>query len=131
MEHVNAKNTACLVQKDCTFDQYLARVYGVLQINLNEYSITIKTILRSRNTIYRACSLPMDVYNDEVVKVMLHMAFDVVNYRYIYILVTTFSRVSNQDLELLAKTQTFFRANVSEPDIKKEVLPQMMFLQQP
>ena len=34
-EYVNAKNTIFLVWKDCTFEQFLARVYEVLQINPN------------------------------------------------------------------------------------------------
>ena len=34
-EYVNAKNTTFLVWKDCTFEQFLARVYEVLQINPN------------------------------------------------------------------------------------------------
>ena len=41
MEYVNAKNTAFLVWKDCTFDQFLVWVYEVLQINPNEYSMQI------------------------------------------------------------------------------------------
>ena len=39
--------------------------------------------------MYRTCSLPMDIFNDEIVKVVLHMASDVVNYGYIPIFVTT------------------------------------------
>ena len=30
MEYVNAKNIAFLVRKDCTFEQFLVRVYEVL-----------------------------------------------------------------------------------------------------
>lgn len=99
MEYVNGNNTAFLIRKDCTFDQFLARVYDVLQINRNEYNITMKTTLRSSNTMYRTCSLPMDIFNDEIVKVVLHMASDVVNYGCIPIFVTTSSRVDYQDLE--------------------------------
>ena len=77
-----------LIRKDCTFDQFLARVYDVLQINRNGYNITMKTTLRSRNTIYRTCSLLMDIFNDEIVKVVLHMTSDVVNYGCIPIFVT-------------------------------------------
>ena len=130
MEYVNAKNTIFLVKKDCMFDQFLARVYDILQINPNAYSMTIKTILRSSNTIYRACSLPMDIFNDKMVKVVLHMASNVVNYGCISIFVTTSPRVPAQDYEPLVETKTSFRANDSVSDIEEEVLPQQILLQQ-
>ena len=88
-EYVNAKNTSFSIQKDCTFDQFLARVYEILQINPNEYIMKIKTTLRSSNIMYHACSLPMNIFNDEIVKVVLHMASDVVNYGCILIFITT------------------------------------------
>ena len=69
MEYVNGKNRALFVGKNCLFDQFLARVYEVLQINPNEYSITMKTTLRSSNTLYRICALPMDIFDDEIVRV--------------------------------------------------------------
>ena len=50
MEYVNGKNRVFFIGKICLFDQLLARIYEVLQINHNEYSITIKTILRSSNS---------------------------------------------------------------------------------
>ena len=64
MEYVNSKNRAFLVGKNYLFDQLLARVYEVLQINPNDYSITIKTTLRSSNTLYRICAMPMDIFDD-------------------------------------------------------------------
>ena len=109
MEYVNAKTTTFLVQKDCTFDNFLARVYEVLPINTNEYSMTMKQALKSSNIIYCACSLPIDIFNDEMVKVVLHIASDVVNYRCISIFVTITPQVPTQDLEPLVKTKTSFR----------------------
>ncbi|KAH9797211.1 ATP synthase mitochondrial f1 complex assembly factor 1 [Citrus sinensis] len=47
MEYVNNNNTTFLIRKECTFDQFLARVYDVLQINRNKYNIIMKTTLRS------------------------------------------------------------------------------------
>ena len=44
----------------------------------------MKINLKSSNTIYRACSLLMDIFND-----VLHMASDVINYECIPIFVTT------------------------------------------
>ena len=52
MEYVNGKNRAFLVGKNYLFDQLLARVYDVLQINPNEYNITMKTTFRSSNISY-------------------------------------------------------------------------------
>ena len=51
----------------------------------------MKTALKSSNTIYHANSLPMDIFNDEMVKVVLHIASDVVNYGCIPIFVIKFS----------------------------------------
>ena len=98
------------------FDKFLARVYDVLQINRNEYNVTMKTTLRSSNIVYHTCSLPMDIFNDKIVKVVLHMASDVVNYGCIPIFVTTSPRVDYQDVEPPVETETSFKANVSVPD---------------
>lgn len=35
MEYMNAKNTTFFINKDCTFHQFLTRVYDILQINHN------------------------------------------------------------------------------------------------
>ncbi|KAH9694855.1 SWIM-type domain-containing protein [Citrus sinensis] len=129
-EYVNAKNTTFLVRKDCTFEQFMARMYEVLQINHIEYSLSMKTTLRSSNTMYRACSLPMDIFNDEMVNVVLHMASDVVNYGCIPIFVTTHPRVPAENPEPLVESESSFRANESLPDIEEEVLPQQMSFQQ-
>ncbi|KAH9659886.1 SWIM-type domain-containing protein [Citrus sinensis] len=111
-EYVNAKNTTFLVRKDSTFEQFMARVYEVLQINPNEYSLSMKTTLRSSNTMYRACSLPMDIFNDEMVNVVLHMASDVVNYGCIPIVVTTHPRVPAENPEPLVESETDVEDNV-------------------
>lgn len=54
IEYVNDNNIIFLIQKYCTFDKFLARVYDVLRINRNKYNITMKTTLRSSNTEYRS-----------------------------------------------------------------------------
>lgn len=56
MKYANAENKAFFVQKNCTFDQLLARLYKFLQINLNKCSIMIKSSLRFSNTTYHTCS---------------------------------------------------------------------------
>ena len=71
----------------------------------------------------------MDVFIDEIVKVVLHMASDVVNYGCILIFVTTSPQVLNQDLEPLIESKTSFKANAIVPDIEEETLPQTMLLQ--
>ena len=104
MEYVNGKNRAFFVGKYCLLDQFLARVYEVLQINLNEYSITMKTTLRSSNTLYCICILPMDIFDDEMVRVVLHMASNVANFGCIPIFVTTSPRVPSEDIEAYVET---------------------------
>ncbi|KAH9648747.1 SWIM-type domain-containing protein [Citrus sinensis] len=122
------------VDKTCpsqqVFVQLLARVYEVLQINPNEYSITIKTTLRSSNTLYRICALPMDICDDEMVRVVLHMASDVANFGCIPVFVTTSPRVPSKGIEPHVDTETSFRANMSGPDNDEEVLPRTISLQQ-
>ncbi|KAH9680511.1 SWIM-type domain-containing protein [Citrus sinensis] len=130
MEYVNGKNRAFLVGKNCLFDKLLARVYDVLQINPNEYSITMKTTLRSSNTLYCVCALPMDIFDDEMVRVVLHMASDVANFGCIPLFVTTSPRVPSEGIEPHVDTKTSFRANMSSPDNEEEVLPRTISLQQ-
>ena len=83
----------------------------------------MKTTLRSSNTMYHACSLPMDIFNDEMVNVVLHMASDVVNYGCHPIFVTTYPQVPAENPKPLVESETSFRANKSVPDIEEEVLP--------
>ena len=64
----------------------------------------MKTTLRFSNTMYCTCSLPMDIFNDEIIKVVLQMASDVVNYGCIPVFVTISPRIQNQDVEPLVKT---------------------------
>ena len=71
----------------------------MLQINPNEFSITMKTTLRSSNTLYRICALPMDIFDDEMVRVVLHMASNVANFGCIPIFVTTSHRVPSENIE--------------------------------
>ena len=59
----------------------------------------MKTTLRSSNTFYWMCILPIDIFNDEIVRVVLHMASDVANYECIPIFVATSPRALNEDLE--------------------------------
>ena len=119
MEYVNGKNRAFLVGKNYLFDQLLARVYEVLQINPNKYSITMKTTLRSSNTLYRICALPMNIFNDEMVRVVLHMASDVANFGCIPIFVTTLPRVPSEGIEPHVDTETLFRAKCLASIMKK------------
>ncbi|KAH9762892.1 SWIM-type domain-containing protein [Citrus sinensis] len=130
MEYVNGKNRVFFVGKNCMFDQVLARVYEMLQINPNEYSITMKTTLRSSNTLYRICALSIDIFNDEMVRVVLHMASNVANFGCIPIFVTTSPQVPREDIEPHVDTETSFRANMSGPDNEEDVLARTMSLQQ-
>ena len=43
MEYENEKVTAFCFQKDATFEQFIAKLYGILKKNPNEYSLTVKT----------------------------------------------------------------------------------------
>lgn len=68
--------------------------HEVFQIDSNKYSITMKTILMYRSTTSRACLLAINIFDDEMVKIVLYMTSNMVNYKCILIFVTT-SRVLN------------------------------------
>lgn len=46
VKYINGKNGAFLFKKSM-FDEFLTRLYEILQINSNDYSIKLKTNLRS------------------------------------------------------------------------------------
>lgn len=68
--------------------------HEVFQIDSNKYSITMKTILMYRSTTSSACLLAINIFDDEMVKIVLYMTSNMVNYKCILIFVTT-SRVLN------------------------------------
>ncbi|KAH9737328.1 SWIM-type domain-containing protein [Citrus sinensis] len=71
-----------------------------------------------------------DICDDEMVRVVLHMASDVANFGCIPIFVTTSPRVPSEGIEPHVDTETSFRANMSGPDNDEEVLPRTISLQQ-
>ena len=72
----------------------------------------------------------MDIFDDEMVRVVLHMASNVANFGCIPIFVTTSPRVPSEDIEPHVETETSFRANMSGLDNEEDVLPRTMSLQQ-
>ncbi|KAH9763824.1 SWIM-type domain-containing protein [Citrus sinensis] len=72
----------------------------------------------------------MDICDDEMVRVVLHMASDVANFGCIPIFVTTSPRVLSEGIEPHVDTETSFRANMSGLDNDEEVLPRTISLQQ-
>ncbi|GAY65550.1 hypothetical protein CUMW_242030, partial [Citrus unshiu] len=82
------------------------------------------------NTLYRICAMPMDICDDEIVRVVLHMASDVANFGCIPIFVITSPRVPSEGIEPHVDTKTSFRANMSSPVNDEEVLPWTISLQQ-
>lgn len=64
----------------------------------------------------------MNIFNNEMVKVVLYMVPDMVNYGCVLIFITISPRVLTQDLEPLVKTKISFKANDLVPDIAKEVI---------
>lgn len=112
-----------MVSKNCTFDVFLSRVYEVLQINPNDYSITLKTTLQSRCSTQPVCSIPMDIVDDLMVRVLIHMSSNSVNEGCIPVFVSKFLKVRNQ--EHVEEENVVTLAAVEE-----EVLPLTTSLQQ-
>ena len=64
----------------------------------------------------------MDIFNNEMVKVVLYMVPDMVNCGCVLIFIIISPRVLAQDLEPLVKTKISFRANDIVPDVAKDVI---------
>lgn len=69
-----------------------------------------------------ACSLPMDILDDEMVNVVLYVGSNLLNYECIAIFVITSPKVPDQK-PVMQDVQTSYRASIYIPDIQEEVLP--------
>ena len=58
----------------------------------------------------------MDIFDDEMMRVVLHMTSNVPNYGCILIFITTSPRVPSEDVEPHIETETSFIANMSGLD---------------
>ena len=58
MEYENEKVTAFCLQKDATFEQFIAKLYGILKKSPDEYSLTVKTNVKSTHPTQPIDSLP-------------------------------------------------------------------------
>lgn len=89
VEYKNGKNTAFFVKKDSTFHEFTARVFEVLEIDSNDYDIEVKTVLKSNCPTQPTTSLPIDILNDVMVRVIKYMNSDPLKYGFTPIFVTT------------------------------------------
>ena len=105
MEYENGKVTAFCFQKDVTFEQFIARLYGFLKKSLNEYSLTVKTNVKSTHPTQPINPLPIDIVDDEIMRVIMRMNFDPINYGCTPIYVTTAPKVPIE-LPLMPSIQT-------------------------
>lgn len=69
-----------------------------------------------------ACSLPMDILDDEMVNVVLYVGSNLLNYECIAIFVITSPKVLDQK-PVKQDAQTLYRASIYIPDIQEDVLP--------
>ena len=58
MEYENEKITAFCLKKDATFEQFIAKLYEILKKSLDEYSLTVKTNVKSTHPMQPIDSLP-------------------------------------------------------------------------
>ena len=105
MEYENEKVTAFCFQKDATFEQFIARLYGFLKKSLDEYSLTVKTNVKSTHLTQPIDSLPIDIVDDEIVRVIMRMNSDPINYGCTSIYVTATPKVPLK-LPLMPSIQT-------------------------
>ena len=74
-----------LLQNDATFEQFIVRIYQVLKLSSDEYSMTVKTIWGTN------CSMQLD---DEMVNIIIRMNSDPIIYGRTLIFVTTSPKVT-------------------------------------
>ena len=80
MEHENEKVTVFCFQKDATFEQFIIKLYGILKKSRDEYFLTLKTNVKSTHLTQPIDSLPIDIVNDEMVRVIMCMNSNPINY---------------------------------------------------
>ncbi|KAK9199698.1 hypothetical protein WN944_014890 [Citrus x changshan-huyou] len=66
MEYENGKVTAFCFSKDATFEQFIARLYGILNKSPDEYSLTVKTNVKSTHPTQPIDSLPIDIVDGKL-----------------------------------------------------------------
>ena len=94
MEYENGKVKAFFLQNDPTFEQFIAMIYQVLNLNLGEYSIIVKIVWGTNYPMQSIASLSMDILDDKMVNVIIHMNSDRINYSRTPIFVTTSPKVT-------------------------------------
>ncbi|KAL9428091.1 hypothetical protein AB3S75_030143 [Citrus x aurantiifolia] len=94
MEYEHGKVTVFCFQKDATFEQFIARLYGILKKSPYEYSLIVKTNVKSTHLTQPINSLPIDIVDDEMVRVIMRMNFDPINYGCTPIYMTETPKVS-------------------------------------
>ena len=105
MEYEHEKATAFCFQKDATFEHFITRLYGILKKSPDEYSLTVKTNVKSTHPTQSIDSLPIDIMDDEIVRVIMRMNSNPINYGCTLIYVTTTPKVSIE-LPLMPSIQT-------------------------
>ena len=58
MEYENGKVIAFCLRKDATFEQFIAKLYGILKKRSDEYSLIVKTNVKSTHPTQPIDSLP-------------------------------------------------------------------------
>ena len=105
MDYENVKVTAFCFQKDATFEQFITMLYGILKKSSDEYSPTVKTNMKSTHPTQPIDSLPINIVDDEIVRVIMRMNSDPINYRCTSIYVMTTPKVLIE-LPLMPSIQT-------------------------
>ena len=71
---------AFLLRNDVTFEQFIARIYQVLKLSSDEYSMTVKIFWAINCPIQLTTSLLMDILDDKMVNIIIHINSDPINY---------------------------------------------------
>ena len=96
MEYENEKIKAFFLRNDLIFEQFIARVYQVLNLSSDKYSMTMKAVWGTNCHMQSIASLPMDILDDKMVKIIIHVNSDKINYGRTPIFVTTLPKLKSK-----------------------------------
>ena len=94
MDYYDGIATVIVVRNDITFDQLIGKVSETIGKNLNEYSLSLKTVLKSTFGSDGREGFPVDITNDEMVQALLILNSQAGNHGLTPFYVTAYPKVA-------------------------------------
>ena len=103
MKYKNGKITAFYSRKMQHLNKFIQKLYRIMKKSPDEYSLTVKTNVKSTHPTQPIDSLPIDIVDDEMVRVIMNS--DLINYGCTPVYVMTTPKVP-KELTLMPSNQT-------------------------